>query len=186
MPCGIEEAALGAHQIGPAGRIPAFISPASRHRQLGRLILFSAHDVLRQCTGSTSIAAPGLSAWLSLSRAVRVCLRLRRSDSGGPSGGANALRMTLPFAVAENELLDLASGCLRQRPELDGVGTLEMSEALSADATISSAVVRAPALKVTKALGRSPQYSSGTPIPAHSSTPGWATIVCSTSMLEMF
>ena len=62
MPCRIEEAALRAHQIGPAGRIPAFISPAGRDRRLDGIILFSAHDVLRQSTGSTDMGAPGRPA----------------------------------------------------------------------------------------------------------------------------
>ena len=43
-----------------------------------------------------------------------------------------------------------------------------------------------PAPSVTKALGRSPHFSSGMATTAHSSTTGWRQIVFSTSMVEMF
>src|SRR5208282_418977 len=46
---------------------------------------------------------------------------------------ADPLVLTGPFAVAQDELLDLAGGGLRQRPELDRVGALVVGEALAAE-----------------------------------------------------
>src|SRR5215813_10333117 len=49
---------------------------------------------------------------------------------------------------------------------------------------ISSGAAVAVSCSVTNAFGRSPQCGCGIPMTAHSSTAGWAAIVCSTSMLE--
>src|SRR5215469_14442045 len=51
---------------------------------------------------------------------------------------------------------------------------------------ISSGADEAPSFRVTKALGRSPQWGWGIPMTVHSSTAGQAAMACSTSMLEMF
>ena len=53
-------------------------------------------------------------------------------------------------------------------------------------AVSSSCEASRPGRSTTNALGRSPQWSSGTPMTATSSTAGWLTIACSTSIVEMF
>src|SRR5215472_9555605 len=56
------------------------------------------------------------------------------ADEGAVSlRSANPLVVAGPFAVAQDELLDLASGGLRQRPELDRVRALVMREAITAE-----------------------------------------------------
>ena len=53
-------------------------------------------------------------------------------------------------------------------------------------AMISASLAVAPSLRVTNALGRSPQTSCGIATTAQSSTAGCALIACSTSIEEMF
>ena len=65
-------------------------------------------------------------------------------------------------------------------------GSLKFARRVRQWATSSSAVRVAPGLRVTKALGTSPHFSSGTAMTAHSITAGWETTACSTSMVEMF
>src|SRR5215469_6693679 len=45
----------------------------------------------------------------------------------------DSLALSCPFAFAQHELLDLAGGGLRQRPELDRVGALVVRQALAAE-----------------------------------------------------
>src|SRR5215471_17580672 len=45
----------------------------------------------------------------------------------------DSLALSCPFAFAQHELLDLAGGGLRQRPELDRVGALVVRQALTAE-----------------------------------------------------
>src|SRR5690348_4953870 len=48
-------------------------------------------------------------------------------------GSADRFVVACPFAVAEHELLDLAGGGFRQRPEFDRVGAFVVGEALAAE-----------------------------------------------------
>jgi len=61
-----------------------------------------------------------------------------------------------------------------------------MSEPLAAERDDLVGACAGIAVEVTNAFGRSPRRSFGIPITAHSRTAGWAQMVCSTSMLEMF
>ena len=63
----------------------------------------------------------------------------KTGEAGWASAVARVLRpadpraLASPLAVAQDELLDLAGGGLRQRPELDRIGALVVGQALAAE-----------------------------------------------------
>ena len=94
--------------------------------------------------------------------------------------------MAGPLLVPEHEFLDLAGRGLGQRAKLDRPRHLEVREVGADVIEISASLDPRAGASVTKAFGRSPQNSSGTPTTATSSTAGWRLRARSTSMVEMF
>src|SRR5215471_2833101 len=77
----------------------------------------------------------------------------------------NALLVLLPFLLAEFEFFNFPSGGLGEIAKLHGLGALKMRHVLTAEGCM-------PGLGTTKALGTSPQRSSGMATTATSCTAG--------------
>src|SRR5712691_5412433 len=71
-------------------------------------------------------------------------------------------------------------------PNSTKAGALKCAMFCLQNSITSLSVASAPGFNVTKALGRSPHFSSGTATTAHSRTAGCLATHCSTSMVEMF
>jgi hypothetical protein len=75
---------------------------------------------------------------------------------------------------------------LGRSPNSTAAGALKPAMCCLQKSMISRSLARCPGLRVTKALGRSPHFSSGMATTAHSITAGCRATHCSTSMVEMF